>query len=136
MRVPALRDWGLPAAAPFNEALGIDVVELHADGASVRMEVREEHRNVEGVVHGGAIFTLADTALGFGISMALRKPCTTAEMKVNYLRPATAGVLEARSRILHAGSRLVVARADVRAEGACVAEALSTFAILEPGPPR
>ena len=120
-----------PRSPSFDQVVGIQFVELHSDGASVRLEVRDEHLNLDGVVHGGVVFTLADSALGYGIFRTLGKPCTTAEIKVNYLRPVTGGLLTARSRILRAGKRLVVARAEVHADGTHVAEALSTFALLD-----
>ncbi len=109
----------------------MEIVELHEDGATVRLDVRPEHLNVDGVVHGGVTFTLADSSLGIGIHKALRRPCTTAEMKINYLRPVTEGELTARSRILKAGRKLVVARAEVLAGSKQVAEVLATFALLD-----
>lgn len=96
----------------------------------MRLEVAEGHLNGAGVVHGGVTFTLADSALGYGIYKVVGKPCTTAEMKINYLKPVSSGVLTARSYILRAGRRLVVARAEVCCRGEAVAEVLSTFAIL------
>ena len=115
----------------FHKAVGIEFVELHEDGATMRLEVRDEHLNGAGVVHGGVTFTLADSALGYGIYKALGKRCTTAEMKINYLKPVGRGVLVARSRIVRSGRRLVVARAEVHSGAAHVAEVLSTFAVLE-----
>ncbi len=97
----------------------------------MRLAVRDEHLNGAGVVHGGVTFTLADSALGYGIYKIVGRPCTTAEMKINYLKPVAGGVLIARSRILRAGRRLVVARAEVHCGDAHVAEVLSTFAVLE-----
>lgn len=114
----------------FHKAVGIEFVELHEDGATMRLEVGEGHLNGAGVVHGGVTFTLADSALGYGIYKVVGKPCTTAEMKINYLKPVSSGVLTARSYILRAGRRLVVARAEVCRGEEAVAEVLSTFAIL------
>ena len=97
----------------------------------MRLVLRDALRDAKGTVHSGAIFTLADSAIGGGIHKVLGKPCTTAEMKINYLRPVTGDVLTARSYILGAGSRLVVARAEVHSGDLHVAEVLSTFAVLE-----
>ena len=115
----------------FHTAVGTELVCLHADGATMRLELTDRHRNATGVVHGGVPFTLADSAIGHGIQATLGRPCTTAEMKINYLRPAVGGVLTARSRILKAGRRLAVARAEVRCGDKQVAEVLSTFAFLD-----
>ena len=115
----------------FHRFVGIEFVELHADGATMRLKLGREHRDVEGIVHGGAIFTLADSAIGSGIYKVLGMPCTTAEMKINYLQPVTGDTLTARSYILRAGPRLIVARAEVHSGSSHVAEVLSTFAVLE-----
>lgn len=120
-----------PKTNRFHKSVGIELVEFRENGATMRLEVREEHLNAAGVVHGGVTFTLADSALGYGISKAVGKPCTTAEMKINFLRPVASGVMIARSRIVRKGRRLVVARAEVHCGDAQVAEALSTFAILD-----
>ncbi len=97
----------------------------------MRLALTDRHKNAAGVVHGGVAFTLADSALGYGIHEALGKRCTTAEMQINFLRPVAGDVLEARSRVLKAGRRLVVARAEVHCGDSQVAEVLSTFAILD-----
>lgn len=119
-----------PAAPPFQDFIGAEFVELNDDGATMRMEIRADHLDADGSVHQAVIFTLADSVLGQGIFRRLRKPCTTAEIKINYLRPATGRFLTAHSRIVRAGARLVVARADVHDHEGQIAEALSTFAIL------
>ena len=126
------RHWCLPLkAARFDKSVGIEVVELHENGATMRLSVRDEHLNVAGVVHGGVTFSLADSALGYGISKVVGRPCTTAEMKINFLTPVAAGVMIARSRIVRKGRRLVVARAEVHCGDTQVAVAQSTFAILD-----
>ncbi len=49
----------------FSQWLGIDVVDIRPNGATVRMTVREEMVNGFGVCHGGIAFSLADSALAF-----------------------------------------------------------------------
>lgn len=83
------------------------------------------------MVHGGAIATLADFALGWAIRSTL-PPGTrlaTVELKINYIR-AGQGDLEARARVVHRGRSLAVLEADVTdSSGALVARVLSTFAV-------
>ncbi len=117
--------------SPFNRLVGIEFGGYHEDGVSLRLPVGTEHQNGAGVVHGGVILTLADAALGFGIARTVGNRCTTAELKINYLRPVVEGVLEARSHIIRAGRKLVVARAEVHCGAKQVAEVLTTFAVLD-----
>ena len=118
-------------SAPFNELLGIEFGELHDDGVTLRLPLDDRHQNGDGVVHGGVMLTLADSAISYGIARAVGRRCTTVEIKINYLRPATTGVLTARSHVVRAGRRLVVARGEVHSEGKQVAEVLTTFALLD-----
>lgn len=118
--------------APFNRLLGVEFGGYHEDGGvTLRLPLEEAHLNGEGVVHGGATFTLADSAISLGIARAVGRRCTTVETKINYLRPAVKGSLTARSHVVRAGRRLVVARGEVHCNGKQVAEVLTTFAVLD-----
>ena len=54
----------LAARDPFVTGLGIRCVEAGAGHATVAMAVTPAHLNFNGTCHGGAIFSLADTAFG------------------------------------------------------------------------
>jgi uncharacterized protein (TIGR00369 family) len=77
------------------------------------------HYNPMGVVHGGWFATLLDSALGCAVASTLpaAKAYTTAELKVNIVRPLTAKVrfVRAEGRIIHGGGRM--ATADARLTG-------------------
>ena len=49
---------------PFAGRMGIEMLEVEDGRAVARMEITDSHRNFLGVVHGGAIFSLADVAFG------------------------------------------------------------------------
>ncbi len=117
-------------ASHFNKALGIKIVELHEDGATLRLPIRPEHSNGSGRTHGGVIATLADAAVGVAITKVLKRRGTTIELKINYLNPATEGELSARSYVLRAGKRTLVARVEVHCGDTHIAEALLTFALF------
>ncbi len=116
----------------FNKLIGMEFVEFHGDGATLHLQLREEHLNGAGVVHGGVMASLADAAIGCAIFNAVGKPVTTVEFKINYLKPAIDGILVARSHILRVGRRLAVARAEVHCGDVHISEVLATFAVLEP----
>lgn len=46
----------------FAEYNGIKILEIQKGNARVKMDITENHLNGVGIVHGGAIFTLADLA--------------------------------------------------------------------------
>ena len=49
----------------FSQRLGMEVVEIRPNASAVRMRVTADMLNGFGVCHGGATFSLADSALAF-----------------------------------------------------------------------
>ena len=79
--------------APYYQLLQIRLEEIDAGFARFRMPFRRELMQAYGVVHGGAIASLADTAVAFAL-MTLIQPgerVTTVEMKINFLSPVSEG---------------------------------------------
>src|SRR5574341_234666 len=100
--------------------------------AVIRMRVRPKHRQVHGVVHGGILAALADTAAGVACYMLLPRGTrlATIEMKINYLEPVEKGTILAEARVLRKGRTTAVAECDIRDTSALlVAKALLTFSI-------
>jgi len=96
----------------------------------LRMRVDERHKQVHGVVHGGVIAALADTAGGLATYMASPRGTrvATIEMKINYLEAVEGGILDAEARVVRLGAHVGVVDCDVRDENRrLVAKALMTF---------
>jgi uncharacterized protein (TIGR00369 family) len=55
---------GMNEAVPFVKHLGLEVLEISAGEATVRLPERTELTNHVGSQHAGALFTLAETASG------------------------------------------------------------------------
>jgi acyl-CoA thioesterase len=100
-------------------------------GASeVALDVKPEHHNPVGVLHGGAVFTLVDTGMACAL-MELLEPgetCVSIEIKVNNLAPVRDGRVVARTVVLQRGRTIATLDTEVRtAQGKIVAKALGTF---------
>ncbi len=96
----------------------------------LQMHVDERHKQVHGVVHGGVIAALADTAGGLATYMACSRGTriATIEMKINYLEAVEGGILDAEARVVRLGAHVSVVDCDVRDESRrLVAKALMTF---------
>ena len=118
---------------PFNKLLGVRIVRRHSDGVTIQCKLREELMNSAGVVHGGVLASLADTAVGIGLHnhFGRHRPITTTDLKINYLRPVKHGKAVARSHILRVGKNLCVGRVDLfDAERKLAAVAVVTYIIL------
>jgi len=73
---------------------GIEFLDLSPGTAKVRMQVEERHKNSHGTVHGGAIFTLADTAFALA-SNSHGVPAAAINAHISYVKSASAGTLYA-----------------------------------------
>jgi uncharacterized protein (TIGR00369 family) len=86
------------------------------------------------IIHGGAIATLADEALASVAFTAAEEGETTvtADLKVDFLRPATPGRLVARATVRHRTRRLAFCEATVEQDGGkIVAEARAVIAYVK-----
>ncbi len=119
---------------PFNQLLGIRVTKLHSDGVTIECKMRDELRNLAGLMHGGVIATMADAAVGIAIASHFRgsRRVTTVEMKISYLRPIAEGKAIARAHLLRVGAHLCVGRVDIFDKSRnLVATSIVTYILLE-----
>lgn len=109
---------------------GFELMEAKPGKVILRMKVNEHHLQVHGVVHGGVLAALADTAGGLASYMAC-PPGTrvaTIEMKINYLEAVEGGSVTAEAIVVRIGRHIAVVDCDVR-DGSrrLVGKALMTF---------
>jgi uncharacterized protein (TIGR00369 family) len=121
---------------PMARLIGLRVAEVGEGVVTIACEADEAFYNPMGVVHGGLLCTLLDTAMGLSLQ-TLMDPgmgLTTIEIKVNFLRAvrATDGELTAVGRVVKRGRRVAFAEADARDQaGNAVATATSSLLIAE-----
>jgi len=121
----------------FPRSLGIELDSIEHGRARLSLEVRQQHLQLAGIMHGGAIATLIDTAVAFAIAGASKPGSrfTTIEMKVNYLRPIREGRVVADAKLIRDGRRIVVSDCDVYdSEGKLSAKGLLTYMRLDETP--
>jgi acyl-CoA thioesterase len=123
---------GLQTGSQYSQHLGIEAVSLGDGVAEARLPMAEHLRNRSQVMHGGAIFSLLDIAMGLACSSShgFDRRSATLECKINYIRPVAEGEVICRARVLHAGTRTLVVEADVLQGDKLVAKGQGTFAQL------
>ena len=81
---------GSPSDAPeredFRERVGLTIVEARKGYARGEIELKPWHMNVLGIVHGGVLFTLADTVSGTAAVTGQNYGVPTVNGTINYLR--------------------------------------------------
>ena len=125
---PLVNSWPL---GPFLEGLRAEPVSSETGRATWRLTVAEQHLRTHGILHGGVIATLLDTAMGRAVSTHCRddQGCVTAQLNINFIRPAWNGeTLTITGEVQHAGRQTAVARGEIRtAAGVLVATGSGTF---------
>lgn len=101
------------ARQPFSALLGSELVEFRPGYAEIHLQIDDRLRQQRGIVHGGVLSYLVDNSLTFAGGSVLGEACATLEMKINYLRPATNGLLVARASIVSSGKRTAVTRCEI-----------------------
>lgn len=110
--------------SPFGRLLGLRVEAVEPDYSRLRLPFRPQLLQPSGVVHGGAIASLLDTAAAVAIFSGLdRLPRTmaTVDLHVQYLEAVAAGDLIAECRVRRRGGSLVFVGAEVRTESGVIA---------------
>ena len=118
------------ASVPYAKFLGLRLGEIHRGRATIHLDVRDELKQNQGVVHGGAIASLIDTASAFGVltQIDINERVTTTDLTIHYLRPITSGRMTAAARVVRGGRRLFVLSVEVTNNaGVLVATAVTTY---------
>jgi len=122
------------AAVPFAKLLGLEMGELKTGEATLHLTVRDELKQNQGVMHGGAVASLIDTASAFAVVTQLEpdERVTTTDLTIHYLRPIVSGRLSATARIVRGGRRLFVLSIEViNDQQKLVATAITTYIKLQ-----
>jgi 1,4-dihydroxy-2-naphthoyl-CoA hydrolase len=122
------------ASMPLAAVLGFEVLTASPDEVHARIAWEERLCTAGGILHGGALMSLADAAGGLCAFLNLPEGSSgtaTIESKTNFFRAVRDGHVIATSRPLHRGRTTIVVETDLRdADGKHVARVTQTQAIL------
>jgi uncharacterized protein (TIGR00369 family) len=121
--------------APFGALMDFTLAEVAPGRVVFTVEPAEFHYNPLGVVHGGVVATLLDSAMGCAVHSMLPAGVryTTLEIKVNFVRAITTatGKLRSEGTVVHMGSRTATAEGRiVDVGGKLYAHATTTCLVL------
>ncbi|MBO6539032.1 MAG: PaaI family thioesterase [Rhizobiaceae bacterium] len=109
---------GTYPAPPIGGQLNFSLYEVSEGRAVFRGVANKKHLNPLGSVHGGWTATIMDSALACAVQTLLAKgeAYTTAEFKVNLIRPITpkTGLVECTGTVVHKGRTTAVSEASLR----------------------
>ena len=129
---------GMTSSSPshlsrFTQHVGIELIEKAPGRSRWTLDLQPVHMNTHGVVHGGVLFTLADTAMGAALFGALQpgEICATINVKINYFKPVFGGQVVCLSEVVNQGKNVAHLDASLYVDNVLVARANGDFAIFK-----
>ena len=124
-------------AAPVTglpDYLGIEHVRFEPGRLWCKATIHEELLTPFGNAHGGALAGIVDHVTGIVVYPLMKKGqwAATTEVKLNYIAPVQAGVVEAESTVLAMTNRSAVVRGEVYFQDRLVCAAQGTLTIVDP----
>jgi acyl-CoA thioesterase len=129
----AVSDDDRRSPGPFSSMLGFQLAEISDEGVVLEATPGAEHANGGGILHGGYLASLLDSTTGWAVHAALPggEAAPHTHLSVQYLRAGTVGrPLICRGRCVRAGRRVAAAEAEITQDGAVIARAVTSHAVL------
>jgi len=121
------------SAHPFADLLGLSVDSKQSGKSTCSIAFTERLLNPNNVVHGGVIYSMADTGMGGALMSLLGdgQHCATIEIKMMYLKPAGHHDLVCNTEVIKQGRRVAILESEVFSGGELIATATGSFAVFE-----
>jgi len=106
-------------ASAFHRWAGLEVLRVAPGEVDVALDIGDHHLNLIGLLHGGMIATVADTAMGLAMRTLVPAGSShvTVQLNVHYVAPARKGRVVGEGRVVKSGRRMGVAQARVLDDG-------------------
>ncbi|EKD37887.1 MAG: thioesterase superfamily protein [uncultured bacterium] len=117
----------------FPTHMAMRLIDISYDEATLALDLGVCHLQPFGIVHGGVLATLIDTATFWAVFLRLPEDAglVNIDLKLNYLQPVQRGRLRACGRAIRSGNSISYAEARVQdEEGRLLAHGTSTLMVL------
>jgi len=117
---------------PFGDLIGLQFVKCEGGQSRCTLEVEQRLLNPHGAVHGGVLYSMADTGMGGAMYTVMDRDelCATIEIKVTYFKAVRSGTLVCDTRIISRGRRVAALESEITSDGRLVAKASGTFSVF------
>jgi uncharacterized protein (TIGR00369 family) len=119
--------------SPYPKHLRMQLDSISVDQAVVKLNTEQCHLQPFGIVHGGVLATLIDTATFWSVFLRLPEDAglVNIDLKLNYLKSISSGLMTAQGRCIRAGRTINYAEASIKdKEGNLIAHGTSTLMVL------
>ena len=101
--------------SPFPDHMLMRLSDIGFDRAVIELRTDRCHLQPFGMVHGGVMATLIDTATFWAVFMRIPEDAglVNIDLKLNYLKVVESGLLSAEGRAIHSGKTISYAEATI-----------------------
>ena len=117
---------------PYGELIGLSFSKLEKGYSECTLNVEKKLLNPHGFLHGGVIYSMADTGMGAALYSLLeeKESCATIEVKIAYFKPVNNGDLICKTKVIHKGRSISALESEIINNEKLVAKASGTFSIF------
>jgi len=117
---------------PYGELIGLTFTKLEKGYSQCTLNIEKKLMNPHGFLHGGIIYSMADTGMGAALYSLLEEKelCATIEVKISYFKPIKEGVLTCNTNVIHKGRSISALESEITHNEKLVAKASGTFSIF------
>ena len=118
---------------PFGELIGLKFTACRKEYSECTIAIKDKLLNPHKVVHGGVLYSMADTGMGGALYPHLEEDelCATIELKINYFAAVSSGTLTCKTKVVHKGKRIATLESDIECDGKPIAKAIGTYSIFK-----
>ncbi|MFC5514046.1 PaaI family thioesterase [Massilia jejuensis] len=124
----------LKRGGPFMAGMGFLYCRRDAGKIVIAMRIDARHTNMRGIAHGGMLASLADSALGLGLTLSCegRNSFVTVNLSTDFIDAARPGDwAEAHVHIGRIGARIAFADCELRVGDKRILRASGVFAVMK-----
>ena len=122
-----------PGFHPFAELIGLHF-DYCRDGTSrCHLEVNRRLLNPHNVLHGGIVYSMADTGMGGALYTHLGEDelCATLEIKITYFAAVASGILTCNTKLIHKSKTIAALESEIENNNKLAAKAMGTYTIFK-----
>ena len=119
---------------PFCEMIGLQFLDLDMGYSRCTLKITDRLLNPHHVLHGAAIYAMADTGMGGALYSFLEEgeTCATIEVKINYVKSIRSGVLVCDTRVIHKARSIAFLESTIKDQAEkVIATATGTYFVFK-----
>ncbi|MFX1504236.1 MAG: PaaI family thioesterase [Promethearchaeota archaeon] len=117
----------------FGDLIGLKFTKVKKGYSQCVIEVNKKLYNPHNVLHGGVLYSMADTGMGGAVYPYLEKGelCATVEIKITYFAAVKSGKIVCDTKVIHKRKTIVILESELRHEDQLIAKAIGTYSIFK-----